>query len=151
MPELSISLSNMTRPPRLHWGWVFLLNIITLSFFGMVWLIVQSNWVRKTTGKKKAFVWAILHASIVPAYIVLATGMALLGFTDMTADSAEGLLRLIIMIFWTITVFVLRSELESPEIGIPLGGIMTFFFGPIYFQYHLQDYDTVGQPLEASA
>jgi len=43
---------------------------------------------------------------------------------------------------WVATVFTLRSELSQAPIDIPLGGVMTFFFGPIYFQYFLHDYET---------
>ena len=40
---------------------------------------------------------------------------------------------------------MLKGALESSPIRIPLQGLATFFFGPIYFQYHLQDYSVEGK------
>jgi len=47
-----------------------------------------------------------------------------------------------IVVLWIATVFTLRAELSESPIDIPLGGVMTFLFGPIYFQYFLHDYET---------
>lgn len=30
-------------PPSLHWGWVFLLSILTLGIFAIVWPFIQAN------------------------------------------------------------------------------------------------------------
>jgi hypothetical protein len=134
-------------PPRLHWGWVLLLSIITFNLFGMAWLIVQANWVRKVYGRSKALPWAIAYASILPAFFLFVVLMSLLGaflhVANVQAVVAVGLLltRLAFAVLWIVTIFTLRGELSAEPIDIPLGGIMTFFFGPLYFQYHLSDYE----------
>ncbi|HEY9137017.1 MAG TPA: hypothetical protein VIM67_02015, partial [Terriglobus sp.] len=37
------------------------------------------------------------------------------------------------------TAFVLRAELRSDPVDLSLNGVLTFFFGPVYFQYFLED------------
>lgn len=147
-------------PPRLHWGWVLALNIITRGLFGAVWFVVQANWVRKVRGRSTAFVWSIIHICIFPAifFMAILTGLAiaLMHQQDAGPPLIGGLMVfcfLSIMVLYTVTAFMLRSELQAEPIGIPLSGVMTFFFGPIYFQYHLRDFTwdmsnpVVGSPL----
>jgi hypothetical protein len=133
-------------PPRLHWGWVLLLSFITFNLFGMAWLIVQANWVRKVYGRSKSLPWAIAYASILPALVlfIFVTGFlgAFLHLANVQQVVSIGLVlaRIALGVLWIVTVFMLRDELSADPINIPLGGIMTFFFGPLYFQYHLSDY-----------
>jgi len=58
---------------------------------------------------------------------------------DLT-DPLSGLSRLAGIVLYIAAAYTLRSQLESSPINIPLGGVMTFFFAVIYFQYHLQDF-----------
>lgn len=58
-------------PPRLHWGVVFGLSVITFGIFGMVWLLVQAYWVKKVNGSSKAFGWALAYLLLLPAMFVL--------------------------------------------------------------------------------
>jgi len=48
-------------PPRLHWGIVFGLSVITLGIFGMIWMVVQANWVRKVTKNSKPLIWSLVY------------------------------------------------------------------------------------------
>jgi hypothetical protein len=131
-------------PPRLHWGWVLALNILTRGFFGFVWLIVQANWVRKVRGESIAFALAIVHLLFYPGLFAMAFIAGMMGATKgsplVTAMIVVGVVTAIAL--WVATVFRLRSELSQDPIDIPLGGVMTFLFGPIYFQYFLHDYET---------
>jgi preprotein translocase subunit SecY len=138
-------------PPRLHWGLVLLLSIVTLGFFGSAWLIVQANWVRKVRGHSRTLPWAIAYASILPAVFVFAIVMAVLGvllhlqniqaLTELVVEWA----RIAMGALWMITIYMLHNELSAQPIGIPLSGLITFFFGPVYFQYHLYDYQVSDQ------
>jgi hypothetical protein len=47
-----------------------------------------------------------------------------------------------------VAAFGTKSLLEVPPIDIPLNGVVTFFFAPIYFQYHLHDYSVEGKVSE---
>lgn len=134
-------------PPRLHWGLVVVLTVITLGYFSSVWLIVQSNWVRKVLGRSKTLPWAIVYACILPGFFLFAFGAGIYGGVMHVANIVEivelitKFVQVAMFAMWLVTTFMLRSELEAEPIGIPLGGGMTFFFGPIYFQYHLFDYE----------
>ena len=59
-------------------------------------------------------------------------------------NTVAGAMNLVYGILILIGRFSLRSSLEQfynsvEPMGLSLGGVMTFFFGDIYFQYHLND------------
>jgi|ERR1700733_1938217 hypothetical protein len=143
-PPMLLSEPTRPSPPRLHWGWVLALNLITRNLFGIVWLIVQANWVRKVRGKSTAFVLAIVYGNMIPAMALVAFVGGRMGATEdsswLNVVIAVGVLGIVVL--WIATVFTLRAELSESPIDIPLGGVMTFLFGPIYFQYFLHDYET---------
>ena len=146
------------RPPRLHWGWVLALNFLTLfQFYGM-WLIVQSNWSRKVRGRSVAFPMAIVLLAAQLGFLFVlpdpdryAHRFMIFGFW--IAENSSGW----VAICWLIAVslpianlFILRNELTKAAVDVLLSGPMTFFFGPVYFQYHLFDYEgPVGEALAA--
>jgi hypothetical protein len=55
-------------------------------------------------------------------------------------DTVTLIMRILLFVLWVVVAYTLKGELESSPIKIPLSGIMTFFFGSVYFQYHLFDY-----------
>ena len=53
-----------------------------------------------------------------------------------------GILALISLCTWIVTIYVIRAELHihynvREPIGLYLSGVMTLFFSFLYFQYHL--------------
>jgi preprotein translocase subunit SecY len=133
-------------PPRLHWALLLVLSVITLGVFGTVWMIVQANWVRKVRGRSRTLPWAIANASALPALFLFAIVMGVLGAVlhvqnvQATVQLAVQWVRITMYALWFITIYTLHNELSEQPISIPLSGVATFFFGPIYFQYHLYDY-----------
>lgn len=135
-------------PVRWHWGWVLLLNVLTRGLFGAVWLLVQAYWVKRVNGTSRAFAWSIAHVCFFPLIFLAAIGVGvaipLLHLNDETAKGLMGALMAFvivgILVLYYVTVYTLRSELQDLPIGLTLGPIMTFFFGTIYFQYHLRDF-----------
>ena len=135
-------------PRRLHWGWVLALSILTRSFFGDIWLVVQSNWIERVTGRSEARKWAIINLCAIPLLFVgaLAFGLTAGAQGFALANDRQPLLALqavvgiIILALHVITVLKVRTALEEEPIGIPLGVVMTLFFGPVYFQYFLRDW-----------
>ena len=148
-------LQTRPEPPRLHWGWLLAGDLLTRGLFGIVWLLVEAHWVRKVRGgQSKAYVWAILQLVALPLLFLLAV---VAGFVGVVAPHAAGpgvLFGLLMIGFVVLRIgalFALRSELEESPINIPLSGVMTFFFGPIYFQYHLRDFEWQPTALEPDA
>lgn len=119
-------------PPNLHWGIVVLLSLITCLIFAWVWAFVQAVWVHKVRPDSKA---VILYA----AGLALWIGAPFLRLLPETRDfSLIGLAWIALVI---ITNFSMKSSIEehynfAEPIGLQLSGVMTFFFGIWYFQYH---------------
>ncbi len=139
-------------PPRLHWVWVLVLTVVTAGVFWMVWLVVQARWVKKATGNSRPLAWAWAYLVFVVGLLVAAiTGAVFLTLTEQRSvftdfmDTLQNLRRVVGFLLYIATVFLLKGALESSPIRIPLHGLATFFFGPIYFQYHLQSYSVEGK------
>lgn len=115
--------------------------------------MVQGGWVARVRGKSKGRTFAISWLVFLCFMFFAGIGIGILQMAGQRsmASALNGILQIISFVLYLATVFTIKKELEESPIAIPLGGVMTFFFGPMYFQYHLQDYDTVAQPLEASA
>lgn len=139
-------------PPRLHWRWVLALSILTLGFFAPVWMVVQARWVKKTARYARPFWWSLGYL-IFSALIIAAT---IAGYLFAPLLQQQDIFTLYVitvqevgrwggLVLWVVCVFMLEGGLDSPPINIPLSGFLTFFFGPIYFQYHLQNYSVEGK------
>ena len=134
------------QPIRLHWAFVLILGALTAGLFGAAWLIVQANWVRKVRGGWLAEGLAISNACV--SLVVLLAGRmhTQAGLAWAQSDYADGL----VFAFWVAAVYTLRAELVAEPIGLFLGWFAPFFFGPVYFQYHLQEFgksEEAGRPL----
>ena len=127
-------------PPNLHWGWVLFLNVITRSLFNLIWAIVQANWARKLSGKNTAMVLIVMYpAGIITGALVVGIGAG----ANLPAIAGFGAVLLFVgVICLIIGTFQIRSAMEDyynsvENIGLTLGPVMTFFFGVIYLQYHI--------------
>ena len=142
-------------PPRLHWGIVFALSVVTIGIFGMVWMVVQANWVKKVTKNSKPFAWCLAYLLAYPLLFLCAVALgATLGLIH-RADIAHELsrtitlvVRVVMFVLYVAAAFTLKGVLEERPIDIPLGGVMTFLLAPTYFQYHLFDYSVEGKVAE---
>ena len=139
-------------PPRLHWGIVLALSILTLNIFGMVWMVVEANWVKKVTGNAKPFWWCLAYLLSLPflffAAVVLGATLGLMGQADLAHElsrTVDLVVRLVLFVLYIAGAFTLKGALEERPIDIPLSGVMTFLFAPTYFQYHLFDYSVEGK------
>ena len=41
-------------PPKLHWGLVLLFSVITVGIFFIVWMFIQSSWIKKIDATSNA-------------------------------------------------------------------------------------------------
>jgi hypothetical protein len=135
----------MPQPPRLHWGLVLALSLVTLGLFGVVWLFVQAIWVKRVTGRNKAFGWTLAYLLYLPAMLFLGIVGGLVAVATSTpvesiTEPLQLFARLAGIILYLFAAFTLKGELEADPVGVPLGGVMTFLFAPVYFQYFLYDY-----------
>jgi hypothetical protein len=129
-------------PPNLHWALVLVIGIFTCGLFCVVWMFVQAAWMRKVNPRSNAVFFYI-------AYTVLGFGGSLARIALMIASGfhnqylALGIpVSLLSIVLVEFAFFDMRRSMEEhfngPEpVGLSLSGVMTFFFGPYYFQYHM--------------
>jgi hypothetical protein len=141
VPAYPAGVAPYPDPPNLHWGLVLLIGIFTCGLFVVVWCFVQAAWMRKVTPRSNALFYYI-------GYTVVGYGGAILRLALMAQSGfhnqyvALGLpISLFSWLLVELAYFDMRSCLEEhfngPEpIGLSLSGVMTFFFGVFYFQYH---------------
>lgn len=139
-------------PPRLHWGIVLVLSLVTLGIFGSVWMFVVAWWIKKATGQTGAFWWSLAYMLVFPVAFLL--GIVGAFVARMGADpttvyvftaTVSDVTRLVSFVLYLVAAFGIKHMLEGPPIDIPISGVMTFFFGATYFQYHLYDYSVEGK------
>ena len=127
-------------PPNLHWGLVLLFSILSCGLFSAAWNLVQAAWMKRVAPQSTALYYYVAGICVLAA-IFFASFEA--GYSH-SRHSFAGALNLVYGILTLIGRFSLRSSLEQhynsvEPMGLSLSGVMTFFFGDIYFQYHLND------------
>lgn len=122
-------------PPQLHWALVLLFSILTLGIFMIVWLFVQSTWVRKINPASKV----TTHYFV---YLVLAIfGQILVEGSDNL--KAVGLVVMLAsyVVFYIGAYSMRRSMLDHynsvEPMQLKLSAAMVFLFSVFYFQYHM--------------
>src|SRR5262249_9368536 len=114
-------------PPTLHWGLVLLFSILTLGLFGIVWIFIEANYVKRVDTRTNAVTllifWIVLEFTF---------WIPFLGFLAAVGS----------IVCYFMAVFAMRQSLVMyyntvEPIGLRLSGVMTFFFATLYFQHHL--------------
>ncbi len=148
-----IAASRYPDPPSLHWGLVLLISLFTNGLFQIIWDFIQSAWLKKVQPDATALTkYITAYALVVGGVIVAVIGGVVLAASSQNGSSVSpvGVILVILGFLGYIGGFIMlivarfseRASLEQhfngPEpVGLQLSGIMTFFFGSLYFQYHL--------------
>jgi hypothetical protein len=118
-----------------HTAWIFLPSLVMNS-----WAVYLALFIRRLNPKAWSIYWAfatfcsyglIVFLSLLPQQTSLVqVGLGIWGLLSVASS--------------IVTIYVIRYELmkhyqEVEPFGLDLGGVMTFFFAYIYFQYHLCD------------
>ena len=127
-------------PPNLHWALVLLFGVISCGLFISVWDLVQAAWMKKVAPQSRAIYY---YAVAVGLLITLFTLSFLAGLNH-TRNPLGPLVQLANLVMILVGRYSLKASLEehynsAEPMGLLLSGVMTFFFGGIYFQYHLND------------
>jgi hypothetical protein len=125
-------------PPNLHWGLVILFGVLSCGLFNAVWNLVQAAWMKRVAPQSRALFYYIGAVCVLAGIFVISFQTSRLH----TPNTSAGALNLVYGIAMLVGRFSLRSSLEEyynsvEPMGLTLSGVMTFFFGDIYFQYHL--------------
>ena len=139
-------------PPRLHWAWVLVLSIVTFLVFWAAWLVIQARWVKRATGNARPFAWTMAYLVFLVGILLATTAGSVyftftghMGIYAVFVEKLANLNRAVGFLLYIASVYMLKSALGSQPISIPLHGLATFFFGPVYFQYYLRKYSVVGK------
>lgn len=142
-PAAAVASGVYPDPPNLHWGLVLLFSILTCGVFSMVWDLVQVLWVKKVQPETKAMPYYVATAVLWVASIGSSFGQSALAMRGMIPrhHALSDIISLALLVIMIVYRFAMRESIErhfnGPEpIGLRLSGVMTFFFGGIYFQYH---------------
>lgn len=122
------------------WG-VFFLSIVTFGIYYIYWLISRGNQINKISKGSQ------VKMNMLYIYLAFYIGSIILSAVageDTTLDLASSLLSLIGAVFYIIGAFSFRRVIEEvASVGsnepVKLGGILTFFFSSLYFQYKINE------------
>ncbi len=146
VPQARLSSSHISLasqypdPPNLHWALVLLFGVISCGLFTTAWDIVQAVWMRQVAPQSKALYYYLAYV----ANLVLVAILTVVAAQQHVRNPLVSILNLVGLVVLLIGRFSLKNSLEEhfnsqEPMGLLLSGVMTFFFGAIYFQYHLND------------
>ncbi len=141
--------------PNLNWGLVLLFGLLTCTLFMVIWNLVVAAWLRRVQPNATSFFY-YLGAPVllglqwftgIPYALHHAASPGLHVYTDHPISS---LLGVAVWVVRLIARFSQKASLEehfntAEPVGLRLSGVMTFFFGGIYFQYHLNRINLIKQ------
>ena len=138
-------------PPNMHWAVVFLLSIFTCGIFGLVWLFIEANFVKKLDPRSKGVTMFALYLGLY--FVGIITGVVGAFASDdlkIVGSLFSALAYIGALVCMLIGVFDMRKSLEThynsvEPMGLKLRGVMTFFFHFLYFQYHFSRIATYKQ------
>ena len=136
-------------PPNLSWGLVLLFGFLTCTFFMYIWNLILAVWANRIAPGSKVLILYIA-ATVLMVLQVFAGARVniMLGGLHQHQNfdpHVNGPYAGIVLVCWVVRLiarFTMRNTLEQhyntvDPIGLRLSGGMTFFFGGVYFQYHL--------------
>jgi hypothetical protein len=129
-------------PWNLHWVVLLILVAITRQLFNFIWVFVLANWARKLTGNNKPLVLVAMYPAAFLAAAFAGGLSVVLGAGQAAVQGIAGVLVLAGVVAYLMGIFSIRSAMEeyynsTENIGLVLSGVLTFFFGSIYLQYHV--------------
>jgi hypothetical protein len=107
--------------------------------------------VKKVTHNNRPFAWCLAHVCALAAVFIVAFAGGVIANLVGGSEAVNELRTLTLLaqlssvVLYVASAFSLKGALEERPIDIPLSGVMTFLFAPIYFQYHLFDYSVEGK------
>jgi hypothetical protein len=136
----TVTAAEFPNPPNLHWGLVLVFDVLSCGMFAIAWDLVQAAWLKKLQPASKALYYYI---AVAVCMLGIFAGSFLAGMTH-TRSPTAGVLQLANFVLVLVARFSFRASMEEhfnsvDPMGLSLSGVMTFFFGGIYFQYHIND------------
>jgi hypothetical protein len=131
------SFANTPVPADLHWALVLLITIVTCGLFGWAWLFVEAAYVRKIRPSSHGLLFSVF------GFGVWLIGACINGYNRAIhgTSSPNWFFSIVAFALVIVALFQMKSDLEDyynseEPIHLQLNGVMTFFFGTLYFQHH---------------
>lgn len=144
-------------PPDFPWWAVLILSVVTLGAFSAVWNIVESAWLYRVNRNSRAlWFYAVLGLFFL---LKLPDAWHSLGYNVFNGPHYDAHFGFLFTVTdWALAIaarFVFRSELHrhfnvDEPLGLRLNGLLTFFFGGLYFQYHFNRINELKRALHVS-
>jgi hypothetical protein len=138
-----LSTASGPMPPNKHWAVVLILSCVTCGLGGIVWTFIEAFFVKKIDPSSKSVMMLAIAflAMVVQVIIYLAAASSGSMETMSSASPIIFLLNLVFIVVQLTAIFSMRNSLvryynSVENIGLKLSGVMTLFFGVLYFQYH---------------
>ena len=137
-------------PPNLSWGLVALFGFLTCTLFMYIWNLILAAWITRIVPGTKVLILYIAATVLmmIQAFAGAHVNVMIGGSLHQRPDFMQNFsapYATIVFVCWIVRLiarFTMRNTLErhfntTDPVGLRLSGVMTFFFGGIYFQYHL--------------
>ena len=147
-------------PPNLNWGLLLLFSFLTCSLFMWVWNLIVAAWLKRVQPNATSLfyylgAWVLLFLQIAVS-VPASMHHALTPGLHTMSNPVGTLVALCVWVVRVIARYSQRASLEEhfngPEpVGLRLNPVMTFFFGGIYFQYHINRIMEIKQAVRYNA
>ena len=145
-PKANLSETNTTKPilemERFSaWG-VFFLSVVTFGIYFLYWLITRAQKINTlSTGEKANLTMLYAYAGL---YVISTAISFIANPEDTTMAIVSGGISLINLVIYIIGIFSVRRAIRDVinaggQENVHLGGVLTFFFSAIYFQYKINE------------
>ncbi|MBI4890573.1 MAG: DUF4339 domain-containing protein [Acidobacteria bacterium] len=133
-------------PPDLHWGLLLIFSFFAGAFM-LAWAMVQANFVKQIDPASRAMRLYTINLILMPIMGVVMFVAAIAGSATRSVIFFATFLLLLIAYLIASSILYLKATYNMrrsllayynsiENYGLRLGPVMTFFFGPLYFQYH---------------
>lgn len=132
--------------PNLHWGLVLLFGTLTGTLFMFVWNLVIAAWLKRVQPNATSIYYYIGFGVLTLVQLAVTIPYTLHQVMSpgvhMAYNPVGSIFGLVAWVVKLIARFSQRASLEehfntAEPVGLRLSAAMTFFFGGLYFQYHL--------------
>lgn len=139
-------------PPNLPWGLLLLLDLLTCGLFQIAWNIIIAVWARRIDPASNALNYYVAAVVLSLASFGSSFGnlLAQMHHEPMHTNYIGLLLGISLWLVRLIARFSLRETLErhynvSEPLRVDFNGVLTFFFGGLYFMYKLNRVNEIKQ------
>ncbi len=155
-PAVSPAMAASAYPdaPNLHWGLVLLFGLLTGTLFMFIWNLVIAAWLKRVQPNASSLFYYLGYGVLTLIQLGVAIPSTLHAVMSpgvhMAYSPVGSILGLIAWILKLVARFSQRASLEEhfntvEPVGLRLSAAMTFFFGGLYFQYHLNHINAMKQ------